>query len=108
MRGARISGTETGFRDLDTLTSGMHGGQLIIIAARPAMGKTSFVLNITSAAAETSKKPVLLFSLEMPRIEAANRLMCADARIDQSRLRSNLLTQDDVTALTASANKLHS
>ncbi len=108
VRGARISGTETGFRDLDTLTSGMHGGQLIIIAARPAMGKTSFVLNITSAAAETSKKPVLLFSLEMPRIELANRLMCADARIDQSRLRSNLLTQDDVTALTASANKLHS
>ncbi len=106
--GARITGTETGFRDLDTLTSGMHGGQLIIIAARPAMGKTSFVLNVTSSAASSSGKPVLFFSLEMPRIELANRLLCADARIDQSRLRSNLLTQDDVTALTASANKLHS
>ncbi len=69
---------------------------------------TSFVLNVTSSAAESSQKPVLFFSLEMPRIELANRLMCADARIDQSRLRSNLLTQDDVTALTASANKLHS
>ena len=107
VRGARITGTETGFRDLDTLTSGLHGGQLIIIAARPAMGKTSLVLNLTANAAATSGKPVLLFSLEMPRIELANRLMCAEARIDQSRLRSNLLTQDDVTALTAAANKLH-
>ena len=107
VRGARITGTETGFRDLDTLTSGLHGGQLIIIAARPAMGKTSLVLNLTSSAAETSGKPVLFFSLEMPRIELANRLMCAEARIDQSRLRSNLLTQDDMTTLTAAANKLH-
>ena len=106
-RGARITGTETGFRDLDTLTSGLHGGQLIIIAARPAMGKTSLVLNLTGSAAESSKKPVLFFSLEMPRVELANRLMCAEARIDQSRLRSNMLTQDDMTTLTAAANKLH-
>jgi replicative DNA helicase len=107
-RGDRITGTQTGFRDLDTLTSGMHGGQLIVIAARPAMGKTSLVLNLTAAAAETSRKPVLFFSLEMPRVELANRLMCAEARIDQSRLRSNMLTQDDLTALTSAANRLHS
>ncbi|MBL8601768.1 MAG: replicative DNA helicase [Myxococcales bacterium] len=106
--GLRISGTETGFRDLDTLTAGMHPGQLIIIAARPAMGKTSFVLNITLNAAVSTNKPVLFFSLEMPRVELANRLMCAEARVDQGRLRTNLLTQDDVTSLTASANKLHS
>jgi replicative DNA helicase len=108
VRGARITGTETGFRDLDTLTAGMHGGQLIIIAARPAMGKTSLVLNVTTSAAASSGKPVLFFSLEMPRIELANRMMCSEARIDQSRLRSNLLTQDDITAIAAAANKLHS
>jgi replicative DNA helicase len=105
--GARTSGTETGFRDLDALTAGMHGGQLIIIAARPAMGKTSLVLNLAMNAAVSSMKPVLVFSLEMPRIELANRLMCAEARVDQSRLRTNLLTQDEVTALTSAANKLH-
>jgi replicative DNA helicase len=86
----------------------MHPGQLIIIAARPAMGKTSFILNIALNSAVTSGKPVLFFSLEMPRVELANRLMCAEARVDQGRLRTNLLTQDDVTALTASANRLHS
>jgi replicative DNA helicase len=106
--GARTSGTETGFRDLDNLTAGMHGGQLIIIAARPAMGKTSLVLNLATNAVVSTMKPVLVFSLEMPRVELANRLMCAEARVDQSRLRSNLLTQDEVTALTSAANKLHS
>ena len=106
--GLRISGLETGFRDLDTVTAGMHPGQLIIIAARPAMGKTSFILNIALNSAVSSGKPVLFFSLEMPRVELANRLMCAEARVDQGRLRTNLLTQDDVTALTASANRLHS
>ncbi|MEZ4391546.1 MAG: DnaB-like helicase C-terminal domain-containing protein [Polyangiales bacterium] len=68
---------------------------------------TSLVLNVATNAAVSSMKPVLVFSLEMPRIELANRLMCAEARVDQSRLRTNLLTQDEVTALTSAANKLH-
>lgn len=106
-RGARITGIETGFRDLDVLTAGMHPGQLIIVAARPAMGKTSLVLNITTHAAITTGKPVLFFSLEMPRIELANRLMCAEAGVDQARLRANMLTQDDMTALTHAANRLY-
>ena len=105
-RGARITGTESGFRDLDTLTAGMHPGQLIIVAARPAMGKTSMVLNIATHAAMAAQKSVLFFSLEMPRVELANRMMCAEARVDQSRLRSNMLTQDDMTALTSAASKL--
>jgi replicative DNA helicase len=105
-RGARITGIESGFRDLDTLTAGLHPGQLIIVAARPAMGKTSIVLNITAHSAQTSGKPVLFFSLEMPRVELANRMMCAEARVDQTRLRTNLLTQDDMTALTSAASKL--
>ncbi len=69
---------------------------------------TSLVLNLATNAVVSTMKPVLVFSLEMPRVELANRLMCAEARVDQSRLRSNLLTQDEVTALTSAANKLHS
>jgi replicative DNA helicase len=69
---------------------------------------TSFVLNITANAAIATRKPVLFFSLEMPRIELANRLMCAEAGVDQARLRSNMLTQDDMMALTNAASKLFS
>ncbi len=106
-RGSAISGLETGFRDFDRLTAGLHPGHLIIIAARPAMGKTSLVMNIARHAAQVSSKPVLFFSLEMPRVEIANRLLCSDARIDQGRLRSNMLTQDDFTALTKAAGDLY-
>lgn len=105
--GKRISGTETGFRDLDSLIAGMHDGQLIIIAGRPAMGKTSFVTDIASyVALANGKRPVLFFSLEMPRIELGNRMLAGAARVDQGRLRSNMLTQEDMTALTGAASKL--
>ncbi|MDP3278035.1 MAG: replicative DNA helicase [Deltaproteobacteria bacterium] len=106
-RGARISGTESGFRDLDELTSGMHPGQLIIIAARPAMGKTSFVMCLTANAAKSAGKPVLFFSLEMPRVELANRLLCGEANVDQSLLRSNMMTEDQMTALTQAASNIY-
>jgi replicative DNA helicase len=106
-RGARISGTESGFRDLDEMTSGMHPGQMIVIAARPAMGKTSFVLCLTANAAKSSGKPVLFFSLEMPRVELANRLLCAEANVDQSLLRSNMMTEDQMTALTNAASRIY-
>ncbi|HSN30151.1 MAG TPA: DnaB-like helicase C-terminal domain-containing protein, partial [Kofleriaceae bacterium] len=81
--------------------------QLIILAARPAMGKTSLALNIATHAALKSKKSVLFFSLEMPRVELTNRALCAEARVDQSRMRSNMLTQEDMTALTAAGAKLY-
>jgi replicative DNA helicase len=106
-RGAAITGLETGFRDLDVLTAGMHGGQLIIIAARPAMGKTAIAMNVAVHAAMVAHRPVLVFSLEMPRIELTNRLLCGEARVDQSRLRTNLLSTVDMTALTEAANKMH-
>ncbi len=106
-RGARITGTESGFRELDEMTSGMHPGQLIIVAARPAMGKTSYVMCLASNAAKTSGKPVLFFSLEMPRVELANRLLCGEANVDQSLLRSNMLTEDQMTALTSAASRIY-
>jgi replicative DNA helicase len=105
-KNTRVTGLETGFRDLDTLTAGLHPGQLIILAARPAMGKTSLALNLTTHAAITSQKIVLFVSIEMPRVELANRAMAGVARIDQARLRANMLSQDDMTALTAAAAKL--
>ena len=106
-RGAAISGLTSGFRDLDKLTAGRHPGQLIIIAARPAMGKTSLALTLTGNSAKAAGAPVLFFSLEMPRVELANRLMCAEGRVDQSKLRTNLLSQDDMSALTRAANSLY-
>lgn len=105
--GVRVTGIPTGFRDLDTLTAGMHNGQLIIIAARPAMGKTSFAMGLALNAVRAIQKPVLVFSLEMPRLELTNRMLCAEARVDLSRLRANLVTQDDLNALTQAANLLH-
>jgi replicative DNA helicase len=88
------------------MTAGMHDGQLIIIAARPAMGKTSLILNITQHAAAAAAKPVLFFSFEMPRVELGNRMVCAEARIDQNRGRTNMLTQDDFRELTAAAARV--
>ncbi len=105
--GQRILGVPTGFRDYDALTAGMHGGQLIVIAARPAMGKTSLVLNIATHAASVTGRPVLFFSLEMPRIELTNRLLCSEAGVDLLRLRTGTLSQDDVNGLTRAANALH-
>jgi replicative DNA helicase len=90
--GQRILGVPTGFRDFDALTAGMHGGQLLIIAARPAMGKTSLVLNLSTHAAAATGRPVLFFSLEMPRVELTNRLLCAEARVDLLRLRTRPAT----------------
>jgi replicative DNA helicase len=106
--GKRISGLETGYRDLDTLTAGMHPGQLIIIAARPAMGKTSLALNITQhVALSPDAKPSLFFSFEMPRVELGTRMLAAEARIDQSRMRTNMLTGDDFKSLTAAAERIY-
>lgn len=103
--GRGITGLATPFTDLNNLTGGMHKGQLIVIGARPAQGKTSLLAALVEHASRTA--PAMFFSLEMPRVELSNRLLCADARVDQSRIRTGLFTQDDVTALTAAANRLH-
>ncbi len=101
-----ITGVGTGFRDFDKITNGLQGGDLIIIAARPAMGKTSFVLNLGSNAALKHGAAVAIFSLEMPAEQLAGRLISAEARIDLSRLRGGYVRKEEWPRLTEAADRV--
>jgi replicative DNA helicase len=101
-----ITGLPTGFDRLDKMTAGMHPGDLIIIAGRPGMGKTSFALNIAINACRMRKSPIVVFSLEMPKEQLANRLLCSEARVDAGKLRTGYLGRDDWPKLTQAAGNL--
>ncbi len=102
-----ITGTGTGFLDLDDMTGGFQGGQLIIVAARPSMGKTAIALNICEHAAVNLKVPVLFVSLEMGQIELAERLLCSRSRVDGHKLRTGQnLAHRDLTHLSNGFNEL--
>ncbi len=103
---ALVTGVPTGFTQLDTLTAGLQRSDLIILAARPSMGKTAFALNIARNAAVDADFPVALFSLEMSKEQISMRMLCAEARIDSSRLRSGFFSQDDWVRLTDAAGLL--
>lgn len=119
-RGGGITGMATGFADLDKMTSGLHPSDLYVVAARPGMGKTSFVLNLAAqivepkmVTVEGSSEPVeepgvgvIFFSLEMPREQLAARLLASDAGVDVSKLRSGNIGKEDWISLTDSASKL--
>lgn len=94
MRGA-ISGVSTGFTDLDNLTSGMQPGDLVIIAARPAMGKTSFALNLATNAVMRGGKKVAIFSLEMSREQLITRILCAEAEVSMQKVRTGQTDEKD-------------
>jgi replicative DNA helicase len=94
-----VTGVPTGFVDLDERTSGLQKGDLIIVAARPAMGKTSLCLNIAQHAALKAGETVGLFSLEMSKEQLVLRMLCADARVDAHRLRTGKLSEKDWTRL---------
>lgn len=102
-----ITGVPSGFKDLDQLTSGFQPSDLIIIAARPSVGKTSFLLNIAEYASVHEKMPSLLFSLEMSKEAIANRLLCAIARIDSQKMRTGFLSQKDFNDLRGAADQLY-
>ncbi len=89
-----ISGVPTGFYGLDSLLTGLHGGELILVGARPSMGKTTFAINMATHAARKGKK-VAIFSLEMPREQIAMRILCADARINMQSVRKGMLRDED-------------
>jgi replicative DNA helicase len=101
-----LSGVPTGFYDLDNQTSGLNKSDLIILAARPAMGKTSFALNISLNVALKKKTPVAIFSLEMSKEQLIQRLLCSQAEIDASRLRSGHMQSEDWASLTKAMGEL--
>lgn len=105
-RKSMITGVPSGFVDLDALTSGFQPADLIVIAARPSMGKTAFCLDVARYAAVVENIPVALFSLEMSKEQIALRLMCAEAQVDASKLRRGMLKQSDLDRLATAAGVL--
>lgn len=101
-----LTGVSTGLNDLNQKTAGWQAGELIILAARPSMGKTALALNFVEAALMTQAKPVLIFSLEMPADSLVVRLLSSIGRIDQTHIRTGKLTEDDWPKLEAAARKL--
>lgn len=101
-----ITGLETGYTDFDRLTSGLQAGDLVIVAGRPSMGKTAFSMNIAEHAAIKSGKPVLVFSMEMPGDSLAMRMMSSLGRIEQHRVRTGQLQDDDWPRMTSAVAML--
>jgi replicative DNA helicase len=104
--GKAITGVASGFHDLDELTSGFQPSDLVIIAARPSMGKTAFVLNIAQHSAIEHNVPIAIFSLEMSKEALVQRLLTSEARIDAQRLRKGMLRDDDYSRLARAAGIL--
>jgi len=102
-----ITGVPTGYRDLDRETSGLQQGDLIIIAGRPSMGKTALALNMAEHAAVENKLPVAIFSMEMSGAQLAMRMLGSIGRLDQHKLRTGRLSDDDWNRLTNAVGKLH-
>ncbi len=101
-----ITGVATNFADLDQMTSGLQPGDLIIVAGRPSMGKTAFSLNIAENVAVEQQLPVAVFSMEMGASQLAQRSLCSIGRLDQQRLRTGRLTDDDWGRLTTAIQKM--
>src|SRR5204862_2934315 len=104
--GADVTGTPSGYRDLDRLTSGFQPGNLIIVAARPSMGKSALALCMAANMGVRHNIPVGLFTLEMSKAEVTQRLMCSEAKVESQRLRNGKLAPDDWPRLTAACDKL--
>jgi replicative DNA helicase len=104
-RKEQITGVPTGFTDIDNMTSGMQGGDLVIVAGRPSMGKTAFCLNLIEYASMRASKPVssVVFSLEMSKEQLVQRLLCSVARIDATRVRTGKLAQSEFPTLVTAA-----
>ena len=101
-----ITGVPTGFTDLDYRTAGLHGSELILLAARPTMGKTAFVLNIAANAAIRGNTGVAIFSLEMSKDQLVNRMLCSEAMVDSNKMRTGKLEEDDWAKLASAIGPL--
>jgi replicative DNA helicase len=102
-----VTGLESGFKDLDTKTAGFQAGDLIVVAGRPSMGKTSFALNIAQHVAIKHKIPVAVFSLEMTKEQLVLRVLCSEARVKAHNVRTGFVGRDDWGNLTRAAGALH-
>lgn len=105
-RKQHITGVPSGFTELDYKTAGFHSSDLVLIAARPAMGKTAFALNIATNAAVRANVPVAIFSLEMSKEQLVNRILCSEAMVDSNKVRTGKLEEDDWTKLAGSIGPL--
>ncbi len=105
-RKQHVTGVPTGFVDLDYKTAGLHGSDLILVAARPAMGKSAFALNIATNAAVRAKTPVAIFSLEMSKEQMANRILCSEALVDSNKVRTGKVEDDDWVKLAQASGIL--
>lgn len=101
-----VTGVPSGFKDLDRLTAGFQPSDLIIVAGRPSMGKTAFCLNIAQYAAIHAKIPTAIFSMEMSKEQVAMRMLCSEARVSASKVRSGFITETDLQRLTMAASVL--
>ncbi len=107
MQGEQLaSGVMTHFRDFDTMTGGLHNGELVILAARPSMGKTAFAMNIAEQVAMKEQAPTLFVSLEMNSIELVDRLLCSIARVNGSRMRVGTITHEEQQRLIKNAAEI--
>ena len=104
--GAEITGVPSGYRELDLLTSGFQPGNLVILAARPSMGKSALGLCVAANLGVRHSVPVALFTLEMSKSEVTQRMMCSEAKVESQRLRSGRLAPDDWPRLTAACDRL--
>lgn len=100
------TGVESGFTELDRMTGGFHNSELIILAARPAMGKTAFAMNIAEYVSVELKVPTLFVSLEMSSLELADRLLCSVGRVDGSRMRGGTLSREDRSRIVEASSKM--
>jgi replicative DNA helicase len=101
-----ITGLSTGFSDIDMMTAGLQPSDLIIIAGRPSMGKTTFAMNIVEHAVISNEKPVVVFSMEMPADALVNRMLSSLGRINQTKMRTGQLDDDDWPRLTSAVSLL--
>ena len=106
-RESAFAGVPTGFQDVDALLSGMQPGNLIVVAARPGVGKSSFVTNLARNVAVDANSPVAMFSLEMSRWEIGMRLLCAEARVPWDLIRNKRVAADDWSRIAQAADTLH-
>jgi len=103
----KVNGLDTGFHILNHRTGGLQGGELILIAGRPGMGKSSFAVNIAEHAAFKTGKTVAIFNLEMPKVQIVNRLMCSQAQVDSFKLKSGEIDVDDWTRIGHAMNRFY-